>query len=139
MDDPVAAKVSLVSPALDPGSTTVEVWLRVDNRLGELKVGTSVHVRVTGRTAANALTIPDSALVSNTDGTYVMVVGPDGLAHKRVVSTGIRDSGNVQITSGLKEGDIVITAGAFTLEDGTKVKLNEDDKGQKDPKDEKGA
>src|SRR5215472_14841558 len=38
--DPIPAKVSLISPALDPGSTTVEVWLRVDNRGGMYKVGT---------------------------------------------------------------------------------------------------
>src|SRR5271155_1565175 len=40
IDDPVAAKVSLISPALDPGSTTVEVWLRIDNAKNVLKAGT---------------------------------------------------------------------------------------------------
>ena len=40
--DPVPAKVSMVSPALDPGSTTVEVWLKIDNKSGKLKVGTPV-------------------------------------------------------------------------------------------------
>ena len=40
LDDPLPAKVSLISPALDPGSTTVEVWLRVENAKGTLKAGT---------------------------------------------------------------------------------------------------
>ena len=39
IDDPVPARVSMVSPALDPGSTTLEVWLKIDNRNGKLKVG----------------------------------------------------------------------------------------------------
>ena len=50
--DPVPAKVSLISPALDPGSTTVEVWLRVENPKGTLKAGTPVHASITGRTVA---------------------------------------------------------------------------------------
>ena len=48
--DPVPAKVSLISPALDPGSTTVEVWLRVENPKGTLKAGTPVRATITGRT-----------------------------------------------------------------------------------------
>ena len=48
VDDPVPAKVSLISPALDPGSTTVEIWLRVDNKTGTLKVGTPVHASIAG-------------------------------------------------------------------------------------------
>ena len=47
---PVQAKVSLISPALDPGSTTVEVWLRVENAKGALKAGTPVHATIQGRT-----------------------------------------------------------------------------------------
>ena len=47
---PVPAKVSLISPALDPGSTTVEVWLRVENARGSLKAGTPVNASIQGRT-----------------------------------------------------------------------------------------
>ena len=48
IDEPVPAKVSLISPALDPGSTTIEVWLKIDNKAGKLKVGTPVKVSITG-------------------------------------------------------------------------------------------
>ena len=47
--DPVDAKVTLISPALDPGSTTLEIWLKVDNKKAVLKVGTPVKVSITGR------------------------------------------------------------------------------------------
>ena len=56
--DPVPAKVSLISPALDPGSTTVEVWLRIENPKGTLKAGTPVHATITGRAATERLLIP---------------------------------------------------------------------------------
>jgi HlyD family secretion protein len=49
VDDPVPAKVSLVSPALDPGSTTLEVWLRVSNKDGKYKAGTPVRTSIVGR------------------------------------------------------------------------------------------
>ncbi len=73
--EPVLAKVSLISPALDPGSTTVEIWLRIDNKKGGLKVGTPVHASIVGREARQALTVPLSALLTAQDGSKsVMVV-----------------------------------------------------------------
>ena len=55
VNDPVPAKISMISPALDPGSTTVEVWLKVNNKSGALKAGTPVKVIVTARTVQNAI------------------------------------------------------------------------------------
>jgi hypothetical protein len=49
VDEPVPGKVTLISPALDPGSTTVEVWLKVDNKAGKYKAGTPVRVSIVGR------------------------------------------------------------------------------------------
>jgi HlyD family secretion protein len=70
------AKVSLISPALDPGSTTVEVWLKIDNKAGTLKVGTPVKVSITGRTVAQAWKIPAASILTAQDGSKsVMVVG----------------------------------------------------------------
>ena len=122
--DPVTAKVSLISPALDPGSTTVEIWLLVNNKKGELKVGTPVHASIVGRQMAQALTVPTSALLTAQDGSKsVMVVGDDGAAHSKPVSVGITDDGRVQITSGLTAAEMVITSGNYALEEGTKVKV----------------
>jgi RND family efflux transporter MFP subunit len=122
--DPVPAKVALISPALDPGSTTVEIWLRIENKKGTLKVGTPVHASITGRQVPQALTVPVSALLTAQDGSKsVMVVGADGAAHSKPVSVGITDDGRVQITNGLTTADMVITSGNYALEDGTKVKV----------------
>jgi HlyD family secretion protein len=124
IDDPVAAKVTLVSPALDPGSTTVEVWLRVDNKPGKLKVGTPVKVAITGRMIAQALKVPAAAILTAQDGSKsAMVVGSDGAAHRKPVTLGIEDGDDVQILSGLAPADQVITGGAYGLEDGAKVKV----------------
>jgi multidrug efflux pump subunit AcrA (membrane-fusion protein) len=124
MADPVAAKISLISPALDPGSTTVEVWLKIANKSGALKVGTPVEVSITGRTEAKAWKVPASAILTAQDGSKsVMVAGTDGVAHRKPVTQGITDAEDVQITGGLAPSDLVITGGAYGLEDGVKVKV----------------
>jgi multidrug efflux pump subunit AcrA (membrane-fusion protein) len=130
--DPVPAKVSLISPALDPGSTTVEVWLRIENKAGALKVGTPVKVSITGRTLAEAWKVPASSILTAQDGSKsVMVVGTDSSAHRKPVTLGIEDGDDVQITGGLSPTDVVITGGAYGLDDGAKVAVGpaaDDDK-----------
>jgi len=124
LDAPMKAKVSLISPALDPGSTTVEVWLKIDNKGGTLKVGTPVKALITGRTAASALKIPNSAVLTAQDGSKsVMVVGSDSTAQSKAVTLGISDGEDVQVLNGVTPADMVITGGAFGLDKGTKVKI----------------
>lgn len=123
-DEPVPAKIFLVSPALDPGSTTVEVWLRIDNRGGKYKAGTPVTTSITGRTVAKAVKVPLSAVLTAVDGSKsVLVVGTDSLAHKKTVQLGISDGEDVQVTQGLDGSETVITTGSYGLDDRTKVKV----------------
>jgi HlyD family secretion protein len=125
LDDPLPAKVSLISPALDPGSTTVEVWLRVENPKGTLKAGTPVRTAITGRTAKNALLVPLEAVQTGPDGEskFVLVIKPNGTAAKQPVTLGIRTSESAQVLSGLAPADTVITTGGYGLDEGTKVKV----------------
>ena len=121
---PVKAKVSLISPALDPGSTTVEVWFRIENKAGTLKAGTPVKVSITGSSIANAMKVPAASILTAQDGgKSVMVVGADGAAHRKAVTVGITDGDDVQILNGLSTGDTVIGGGAYGLDEGTKVKV----------------
>lgn len=122
VDAPVDGKVTLISPALDPGSTTVEVWIRIQNSDGKYKAGTPVRTSVTGRTIPNAVKIPLTAVLTAEDGSKsVMVIHADGTAHKVAVQLGINDGEDVQVTQGLGGSEMVITNGAYGLDDGTKV------------------
>ena len=138
--DAVDAKVSLVSPALDPGSTTVEVWVKADNKKGDLKVGTPVKIVITGRSVEKAWKIPQTAVLTAQDGSKsVMVVGEDGAAHKKPVTLGITDGEDVQVLSGIAPNDTVITGGAYGLDDGTKVKVGKADADDEAKPDAKGG
>jgi multidrug efflux pump subunit AcrA (membrane-fusion protein) len=144
LTDPVNGRITLVSPALDPGSTTVEVWVRLENSKGNLRPGTAVHVSIAGRTAPKALVVPSEAIVVATSGkSTVLVIGADGVAHQTVVTTGLTDAGQMQILTGINAGQQVVTTGAASLDDGTHVKVvtstEDSDKSDDKPAAGKGA
>lgn len=124
IDDPIKGKVTVISPALDPNSTTVEVWFEAKNRNHELKPGTSVHLSLTAQTVKDALVVPATSILTAPDGsTTVMLAGSDGLAHQQGVKVGVRNGDDVQVVEGVKEGDKVVTNGAYGLPDKTKIKI----------------
>lgn len=124
--EPVQGKVTLVSPALDPGSTTVEVWVEAQNKNGELRPGGTVQLKMVARTIDDAVVIPEEALLKAPEGgSTVMVVGNDNHAHQTAVDTGIRNGGLVQVTKGLTPGQVVVTTGAYGLPDNTEVKVEQ--------------
>ena len=124
LESPVPAAVSMISPALDPGSSTVEVWLKINNKSGELKPGTPVKVTISGRPVAHALTIPLSAVLTADNGKKsVMVVASDGTAQPKPLTLGVNNGDDVQVLSGVTPADMVITSGSFGLDKGTKVKI----------------
>lgn len=124
VEKPVEGKVTVVSPALDPNSTTVEIWVQAKNPNRQMKPGSSVHLTIASATVQNALVVPTQALQTNPDGgNFVMVAGADGKAHQTFVKVGVQQDQKVQVTEGVKPGDKVITAGAYGLPDNTKVKI----------------
>ena len=125
MDEPIEGKVTLVSPALDPGSTTVEVWVEAKKPNPALRPGITVEVEITAKTAKDAVVVPAAAVFKNPESgaDYVLVAGTDDKAHMKTVQVGIRNAESAQIVSGIKEGDPVITTGGYAVPDGTKIKV----------------
>ena len=112
----IKGKVSLVSPALDPSSTTVEVWVQAPNPGERLKPGSDVQVQIVAQTIPHAIDIPAEAMLTDSNGDKsVIMLDIDNKPHKRKVKAGIRDGDEVQITEGLQEGERVVTVGAFAL------------------------
>ncbi|HEY7291912.1 MAG TPA: efflux RND transporter periplasmic adaptor subunit [Vicinamibacterales bacterium] len=113
---PIAAKVTVISPALDPSNTTVEVWVQADNADGKLRPGTSLRVEMIAKTVPNALVVPQTAVLTSPSGaTFAIVIDNDNTPHLRKIAVGIRDAGQAQVTDGLSSGQRVATTGAFEL------------------------
>jgi HlyD family secretion protein len=124
IDEPIEGRVSVVSPALDPNSTTVEVWLEAKNPQHALKPGTSVQLSLTAQTVKDALVVPANSVITAPDGTTaVMLAGSDGRAHQKAVKLGIRNGDDVQILEGVAASDKVVASGAYGLPDNTKIKV----------------
>jgi multidrug efflux pump subunit AcrA (membrane-fusion protein) len=122
LDEPIKAKVTLVSPALDPGSTTVEVWVVADRPNPALKPGMNARVNIVAKSEENALVVPASAVYKSEEaGDYVMLAGSDKKAHLAKIKVGIKNKDLAQIESGIKENDSVITVGGYALPDGTQI------------------
>jgi HlyD family secretion protein len=126
LDDAVKGRVSLVSPALDPGSTTIEVWVEARKPDPALRPGMTVQISVVAKTAKDAIVVPTAAVFKNAEGAdYVLVAGADDKAHQKPVRTGIRSTELTQVISGISAGDPVITAGGYAVPDGTQIKIEQ--------------
>ena len=145
LEGPVKGRVSLVSPALDPGSTTIEVWVEASKPDPALKPGMTVQLSMTAKTVKDALVVPTPAIYKNPEGTdYVLLVGSDGHARLKTVQVGVRNAEFTQIVSGVAAGDPVISSGGYGLPDNTQVKIEtpapvEKDSDNKSGKSEKPA
>ena len=137
----LTGKVTVVSPAVDPNTTTIQVWVEAPNPRERLKLGSTVQISVDAGTVPNAIVVPVSALLASDEGgEKVMVAGSDGLAHERPVKIGIRSGDDVQILDGVKEGEQVIIQGGLGLDDKAKIQIAKpEEAGGGDTKEEGGA
>jgi RND family efflux transporter MFP subunit len=136
-----SGKVTVVSPAVDPNSTTLEVWVEAANPGERFKPGATVKVDIHAETIKDAVVIPTAALLPSAEGgVQVLTVGADSKAHEKKVEVGVREPDKVQIVKGVEAGEKVITVGGVGLEDGAKVtvKTGGNEKGEKDQKPDKG-
>jgi HlyD family secretion protein len=124
----LAGKVTVVSPAVDPNTTTVEVWVQAENPGEKMKPGGTVRVSIRADLIKDTLLVPAAALLNSDEGgEKVMVVGKDSKAHERKVTVGIREGNRVQILGGVNEGDKVITSGGLGLDDKAKVTIKSEE------------
>lgn len=139
--DPVTGTVTVVSPAADANSTTVQVWVQADNPGERLRAGQSVHVAIVAMVIDGATLIPAPAVMSNAGGeSIVLVVDDKNIAHEKVVAIGVKEPEMVQVLSGVEPGERVITVGGVGLEDKAQVRVlkpGEKAAGEADAKDAK--
>lgn len=119
--------VASIDNAIDPVTRSVRVRAMIPNADGSLKAG--MYAAVTLLTEPRkALSVPESALQPLGPETFVWVLakGDDGAVASRVkIEAGLRQSGRVEVMSGLQEGQRVVTEGALRLREGAAVKIQD--------------
>ena len=129
--------VLTIAPAVDPTTNAALVRIRITNAGRLLKVGMFAEAHVQLEEHPNALVVPPAALVRNQEATVVYLVTGD-TAQRTPVKVGLEQPDAIEILSGLKEGDTVLTSAVYGL--GEKAKLgkpDEADKGDKAAKPDK--
>ena len=118
-----AAKLRELSPAADAASRTYTARLSIVGADDALKLGMSATVRL-DLGAAEAIVVPNTALYTRDNSTRVWLVDRATETVSAVeIKTGESTNDGISVTSGLKPGDLVVTAGANLLQLGQKVRL----------------
>ncbi len=114
-DEPLTGEVRLVEPTVDIVTRLGRVRISLDNP-EKVRSGMFAEAEILAA-ARDGLTVPAAAVQLTAAGASVLRVDADGLLTRVTVTTGIRDRGNIEILTGLAEGDkIVSRAGAFVRE-----------------------
>jgi HlyD family secretion protein len=123
--DQFKGTVTTVSPATDPQSATLQVWVTIPNSGEKLKPGASVHAAIITEAIKGALLIPVAALLPGEEGGQAVLVVQDGVAHKRPVQLGVRQGDKVQVLTGVAAREDVVVVGGMGVDDKGKVKVVE--------------
>ncbi|MCP4149573.1 MAG: efflux RND transporter periplasmic adaptor subunit [bacterium] len=119
-------KILRISPVVDAGTGTFKVTVAIHDKTLRLKPGMFTRVQVTYDTHENTLLVPKDTILSEDGKSYVFRVSlkaDTGEAKKVEVTTGYRNALHVEVVSGLKDDDTLVTTGLSTLKDNAKVKV----------------
>lgn len=114
-------EVYFIDPQIDTLTRTALVKALVPNPEGKLRVGMFANLDLIVSVKANAIVVPETALIANGDTVSVFVVDKESKAEMRPVTPGIRMAGTVEVTTGLTAGEKVIIEGFQKIGPGSKV------------------
>ncbi len=118
-----AGKVSFLDPVLDPATRTVKVRLEFPNPDGDLRPEMFGEVVLRG-TTREGLKLPSDAVVPTGTTHVVFVALGDGRFQPREVRLGESDGNSVEVTSGLKVGDEVVTGANFLVDSESRLRAS---------------
>ncbi|GHV71434.1 MexH family multidrug efflux RND transporter periplasmic adaptor subunit [Spirochaetia bacterium] len=114
------AKITQVSPILDPASRTKKIVLNFTNKDSRINAGMFAHIKLNTRTYANVVTVPAEAVGEQSGIKYVYIFD-NGKVEQREVVTGVTVDHITEIKNGLAIGDAVVIQGQQFLSDGVAV------------------
>ncbi|MDH3537130.1 MAG: efflux RND transporter periplasmic adaptor subunit, partial [Gammaproteobacteria bacterium] len=135
-DQTFTARVETWNPELDADTRNISIRAIVDNRKRRLAPGMFADMQVRSRRKVSVLTVPETSIFYNIYGQAVYVLekpeasatdpDPDSRLAARQVDVAYRANGVAGITSGVKDGDLVVTAGQLKLYPNLRVAIVDD-------------
>lgn len=122
-----AGKITAINPQVDANSRNVQVRATLDNADRKLLPGMFATIDIDVGPVQRHITLPQTAIAYNPYGSTVYLVEQNGAAHtakQTFVTTGPTRGDQVAVLKGVKEGDVVVTAGQMKLHNGSPVAIN---------------
>ncbi|MDQ0475812.1 MULTISPECIES: efflux RND transporter periplasmic adaptor subunit [Chryseobacterium] len=128
LNQTISSSVRLVGNYINPTNRTFKIEIPISNNGGVIKPNLLAQVKIEDYVNPNAIQVGQQYIYEDASKrSYVFVAsnikGKDAVAKKVFVNPGEKSENSVEITTGLKAGDIIITDGSKNLSDGQKVKL----------------
>ena len=122
IDDPFLARVIAIEPTIDEMTRNLKVRAMIQNPNSKLVPGAYVKVQLKLKETPNAIMIPSSAVIPDDKATKIVIT--DSSKAKFVnIEIGVRTESEVQVLSGIKAGDTVLTTGLLQVKPGMSVKI----------------
>lgn len=116
------AQIYDISPAISQPAAIRSIIWQVNNSAGVLEPQTYNKVEISSLSGNSCLTVPLAAMTDPSN-TAVFVCNSEGVLERRNITTGVDDGTFIEVLSGLKEGEIVITSGTDGLSEGLKASV----------------
>jgi membrane fusion protein (multidrug efflux system) len=120
-DEAFHGTVRTISPTIDARTRTLRVEAEIPNPDGRLRPGLFARVDLGVAQRADVMLVPEEAVLQRADGQIVYRTGVDNRVERVAVTTGEHHEGLVEIASGLRPSDAVVTRGQAALVDGSRV------------------
>jgi multidrug efflux system membrane fusion protein len=118
-------ELSFIDNSVDTSTGTIKLKGTFQNKARKLWPGQFVNVILRLTTRNNAVVVPNQAVQTGQDGTYVYVVGEDRTVKVVPIKTGPRIEQDMVIDEGLAGGETVVTEGQLRLQPGSKVQIRD--------------
>lgn len=116
-------QVYAIEPRIDPDTRTLKIRALAENRRGNLLPGQFVKVEVILESTSNAILVPTEAVIPEQAGKKVFIL-ENGKAKEVFIETGIRTANSLEVLSGLKANDTLLTTGILQLKHGMDVQIS---------------
>ena len=114
-------EIDFVSSRINADTRSLLSRIKVENEGLELISGSLLEVRVKFN-LRNSLSVPDTSVMIEGDKSYVYKINDENIANKIEVNIGLRSNKNIEIISGLSEGDIIVAEGLKKIRPRGKIK-----------------
>lgn len=121
------ARISMVSPVIDPRTRTLRVEARLANSDGRLRPGLFARIEVGIAKRSDVVMVPEESILPRALGPIVFTVDDERRVARRDVRIGLQRPGAVEIETGIEPGDWVVTSGQARLLDGLVVRVQRRD------------